>query len=194
MTNGLALAKVTQPVDPEGKGRIKVSFLGEGGIETDWIPMMTGFGGADYGSFFLPQQNDLAVVGFVAADTNQPCVLGFLWNGGIKPPVEKAKQADVRIIRTKQGKLLRFDDSGSGGIAIEDEKQNRVVIDTEANAISVESGGDVTISAKGTLTLKAAQVVVQQGEGAVKLSLTGEGAQLAGGESLKLSATMIDLN
>lgn len=191
---GLSLATITQAVDPKGQGRVKVRFLGEGQIESDWMPLMSGFAGPGYGEFFLPRAGNLALVGFVDADPNQPYVLGFLWNGGINPPVEKEQQADMRVIRTPGGKLLRLDDSASGGISITDEKENRVVIDTAGNAVSVESKGDLTIRAAGNLTLVGAMVTVQQTAGTVKLTLSGEGAQLAGGASVKLSAGMIDLN
>lgn len=194
IARGLSLATVTQPVDEKGWGRIKVRFLGDGQLESKWIPMISGFAGAGYGTFFLPKNGDLALVGYVDGDPSQPYVLGFLWNGGILPPVEKEQQADVRVIRTAQGKLLRFDDSKTSGITITDEKQNQVVIDTANNAVSVESKGDITIRAAGTLTLIGAQVVIQQTAGTVKLTLSEEGAQLAGGGSVKLSATMIDLN
>jgi len=192
---GLTLATVSQTDDPKGMGRIKVLFFLSGQhVESDWTPLMSGFAGPDTGAFFLPKAGDLALVGFGDADPNQPYVLGFLWDGKIKPPVEQAKQQDVRVIRTRQGKLISLDDSGSGGITITDEKQNRVVIDTANNAVSVESRGDLTVSAVGTLTIKAAQVVVQNTGGSAKLTLSDAGAQLNGGSSIKLSAAMIDLN
>lgn len=192
---GVMLATVSQTDDPKGMGRIKVMFPISGRqIESDWAPLMSWFAGPDRGAFYLPKAGDLALVAFGDADPNQPYILGFLWNGRIPPPVEKAKQQDVRMIRTAAGKLISIDDSGSGGITIADEKGNTVTIDTAGNAVSVESKGTLTITAAGTLTIKAAQVTVQNTAGSVKLALTDAGAEMTGGNSIRMSAAMIDLN
>ncbi|KQN26645.1 hypothetical protein ASE86_11265 [Sphingomonas sp. Leaf33] len=191
---GLALATVVDAVDPDGRGWVKVSFFGEGGIESDWIPLASSYAGNGYGSFFLPMTGDLAVVGFISANADQPCVLGFLWNGGIAPPVAKDKQAAVRVIRTRQGKLLRLDDSDSAVVTLSDERGNRVTIDSSKDLVTLESAGDLTIRATGTLTLSGGTVAVKQTAETAKLTLSAEGGTLAGGSSLKLSAAMIDLN
>jgi uncharacterized protein involved in type VI secretion and phage assembly len=163
---GVTLAEVSDANDPKGMGRIKVRFrvesaAGGGNDQSSWVPMMSPFAGDSHGAFFLPKNGDLAVVAFGNGDPSKPIVLGFLWNGALKPPVDQAQQMDVRTIRTVQGKTLTFDDSKNGRIIIADEKQNRIILDTANNAIAIESQGNLTITAKGTITITAAQVTIQ---------------------------------
>ena len=65
---------------------------------------------------------------------------------------------------------------------------------TTHNSIAVESSGDVTITAANTMTLKANQIVIQNTSGSVKLDLTMSSLQAMGGQSMKLSAAVIDIN
>lgn len=193
---GITLAQVSNTVDPQKAGRIKVRFMigGAPALESDWVPVMSFFAGAGSGAFFLPQVGDLAVVSFADGDPDMPFVLGFLWNGGIAPPGDHEKQQDQRVIRTKQGKRIEFDDSKQGSLTISDEKNNMVRFDTAKNAITVSSKGDITIEAAGKITLKGAEVVIQNTGGSVKLSLSAASMKVNGGQSMKLAATMIDLN
>lgn len=193
---GVTVARVEKTDDPLGLGRITVSFLVDGQrLESDWLQVMSGYAGPGYGAFFLPAQGQSALVAFADGEVDQPFVLGFLWNGGIKPPVEgAARQQNVRVIRTAKGKQLLLDDSESGQITLIDEKQNTIQIDTANQRIVVETKGDVTVTAGGTLTLKAAKVVLQNTAGSVKLELGLSGLQANGGQSMKLNAAMVEIN
>ncbi|MFC5743227.1 phage baseplate assembly protein V [Dyella tabacisoli] len=193
---GVTLAQVKQTNDPDGLGRITVNFQVAGAlIESDWLQVMSFYGGPGYGAFFLPSEGQSVLVAFAGGNINQPFVLGVLWNGGIKPPVDGVeRQQDVRVIKTRQGKQLIFDDSKEGQLTLIDEQQNKVQIDTVNKRIVVESKGDVSITAANVLTLKANQVVIQNTAGTVKLDLTAASLQANGGQSMKLSATMIEIN
>lgn len=193
---GVTLAQVKQTNDPDGLGCVTVLFQVDGKmLESDWLQVMSFYGGPDCGAFFLPKEGDCVLVAFADGDINKPFVLGFLWNGGIKPPVVgAARQQDVRVIKTRQGKQLIFDDSKEGQLTLIDEKQNKVQIDTANNRITVESAGDVNITAAKTMTLKANQVVIQNTSGSVKLDLSAASLQAQGGQNMKLTATMVEIN
>jgi len=194
---GVTPGTVSDTQDPAGLGRIRVEFILKGTkIESDWLQIMSFYAGPGYGAFFLPQKGDAVLLGFANGDASRAYVLGFLWNGAQQPPVEKAKQQDVRVIRTKSGKTIMFDDSqqGKGSIVIVDNNKNRIEIDTANNKISLSSEGDLDISAKGNVTIRGAQVTVQNTSGSVKATLASGTMQLQGGQSMKLCATMIDLN
>lgn len=194
---GVTPGTVSDTQDPAGLGRIRVEFILKGTkIESDWLQIMSFYAGPGYGAFFLPQKGDAVLLGFANGDASRAYVLGFLWNGAQKPPVEKAKQQDVRVIQTKSGKTIMFDDSqqGKGSIVIVDNNKNRIEINAANNKITLSSEGDLDISAKGNVTIRGAQVTVQNTSGSVKAALTSASMQLQGGQSMKLSATMIDLN
>ncbi|RAO78255.1 hypothetical protein CA260_10665 [Dyella jiangningensis] len=193
---GVMVAQVSRVDDPEGLGRVIVLLQGgDGPMESGWLPVMSFYGGPDGGAFFLPKEGDSVLVGFAAGDARQAFVLGFLWNGGIKPPIEDAaRHQEVRVIKTRQGKQLIFDDSKEGQLTLIDEHQNKVQIDSAKNHIAVESKGDVTITAANTMTLRANKLMLQNSSGTVRLELGANGLQAIGGASMKLSAAVIDLN
>lgn len=199
---GVTVAEVSNVDDPENLARVKVKLQLKGAeIETDWLQVMSFFAGKDHGAVFLPsagngdEPGDSALVAFADGNPNQPFVLGFLYNGVLKPPIETAEeQQNKRGIKTSSGKTLYIDDSEDGGISIADEKQNSIQINTKDNALALNSEGDMTITAKGNLTIKAAQITLQNTAGSVKIELTEESLTVTGGANLKMSATMIDLN
>ncbi|WP_186082236.1 phage baseplate assembly protein V [Burkholderia gladioli] len=193
---GVTLGKVADTRDPEGYGRVKLSFLLKGAeIESDWAQIASFFAGPNSGAFFLPQPGDAALIAFADGDASKPYVIGFLWNGAQKPPVPVDQQQDLRVIRTKGGKTITLDDSpNGGGVTIVDARQNRIRIDSATNAIELASEGDLSITAKGKLTITGAQVTLRNAAGSVKATLGQATLDVQGGQNLKLSATMIDLN
>ena len=193
---GVTLGAVSNIEDPKGLGRIKVKLRLKGQeVETDWAPIASLLAGPSYGAFMLPKLQDTALVAFADGDASQPFVLGFLWNGAQLPPVPQQQQANVRLLKTQRGKVLSFDDAPQGGkLTLSDEKQNRFEIDTDTNKLSIVSNGDLSITANGQLTLQAAGVTLRNTAGNVSAQLTAENMQLEGGASMRLQATMIDLN
>lgn len=197
-TLGVALGTVSDAKDPDGLGRVKVKYdlmqdpKGQP-IETDWLQIVSPFAHDAHGIFFLPEENASALLAFADGDPNKPYVLGFLWNGLYRPPIPRERQQDVRVIRTKSGKRIVFDDSeGGNDIEIVDEEGNSIFINTKDKSIQIESKGDLAIKAAGTLTLNAKEVVISTGD--VKAQMTATTMTLNGGENIKLSATSIDLN
>jgi uncharacterized protein involved in type VI secretion and phage assembly len=181
---GLALATVDNVDDPRSLGRIKVKFElkrdGNGNaIVSDWLQCASPFAGGDYGMFFQPQPGASALVAFSGSDPARAYIIGFLWNGKLRPPVEKAQQKDVRVIKTKGGKKITIDDSEAGGVRITDEKGNELQIDSENNGInikcnggtkislsndggvSIQSNSDVSISALGRMSIKAENISIE---------------------------------
>jgi uncharacterized protein involved in type VI secretion and phage assembly len=180
---------------PAGLGLVKVKFAQKGAeIESDWIQVMSFFGGAECGAFFQPRIGDSALLAFAGGDPSKPYVLGFLWNGVAKPPVEQDRQQEVCVLKTRSGKTIRIDDSdGSGAILITDQDGNSVGIDTANKALHIESKGDLQIKAAGKLTIGAAALELSTGDN-VKLAMSAASMSVKGGSSLELQATMIDLN
>jgi uncharacterized protein involved in type VI secretion and phage assembly len=196
---GVALATVDETNDPRGLGRIRVRFElkrdGEGHqVRSDWLQVASPFAGGQYGMFFLPQKGASALVAFSGSDPACAYVIGFLWNGQLKPPVEREQQADVRVIKTKNGKQITIDDSEGGGIKIIDEKNNVVHIDSEKNQIEMRcSGGTyVNLSNDGGVSVKATGNVSIQATGL--LSIGAEDVSIEAKSRMTLKAMDISLN
>lgn len=115
--------------------------------------------------FFLPEKNDEVLVAFEQGDITRPYVLGALWNGEDKPPESNSDgQNNVRLIKSRSGHSVRFDDTaGAEKIEIIDKSgENSVMIDTQSNSISIKSAQDVIIEApQGKISLRAKNVEVK---------------------------------
>jgi uncharacterized protein involved in type VI secretion and phage assembly len=151
---GLALGTVVDTADPEGWGRVRVSLSWlPGNPMSNWAPIASPLAGNDYGTWFIPEVGDEAVVGFDRGDVNYPFVLGFLWNGQATAPSTSVRE---RMIRSVNKHTIRFLDpsptagGNQGGIAIEDASGNSIVL----------TNTQVTIRSAGTLLLDAATVVI----------------------------------
>lgn len=170
---GVALALVTQNKDPEGLGRVKVRYPWHSKTaESDWTRIAGPMAGNGRGTMFLPEVGDEVLVVFEREDMRFPYVLGALWNGKEKPPESNANgKNDIRVIKTRKGHVLLFDDNSSKGrvelklndgkkLAIDDD--GITLDDGSGNRLAIDSkGGAMTIQAATKLTLKAPSISVE---------------------------------
>ena len=156
---GVVIGLVTDLSDPDGLGRIRVEFpwLSDDN-SSNWARVATALAGPKLGMFFQPEIGDEALVAFEMDDVNRPYIIGYLWNGSSKPPIDEPQQ---RMIQTVSGHKLIFDDtSGSEQITIEDKSGNTIVM--SADGITIESAADVTI--KGiNVTIEASAQLTAKG-------------------------------
>lgn len=148
----LVIGTVESTDDPEGWGRVQVSYpyLGSSS-RSAWAPIAAPMAGHDRGVWFAPLPGDEAVLGFDRGDVNWPIILGFLWNGQDTPPSTTTKE---RMIRSVNHHSIRFldstptDDGNRGGIVIEDASGNSIVM----------TNGKLTIHAANILELDAGTI------------------------------------
>jgi uncharacterized protein involved in type VI secretion and phage assembly len=152
---GVVLGTVTDTDDPMGWGRVKVDFPWlSSQTKSSWAPIASPMAGPDYGTWFVPEVGNEAVLAFERGDANHPIILGFLWNGLDTPPSTSTHE---RMIRSVNKHTIRFLDStptgggNQGGIAIEDAAGNSIVM----------TNTQVTIHAVGSLILDGATVVIK---------------------------------
>jgi phage protein D len=188
---GLVVGVVTDNQDPNGDGRVKVRFPSLSETHTsDWARVVSVGGGDQRGLEFVPEVDDEVLVGFELGDVHCPYVLGGLWNGQDAPPTRSDQliangHVQKRIIRSRTGHTITLDDADDGGVSIVDKNGNRVVLDSQSNALSIEVRGDATLRASGSLTLEA------QGH----LDIKGLGVKIDGqAASVDVSGTSVNLN
>jgi phage baseplate assembly protein V len=109
--------------------------------------MCNSYAGNDYGFYFVPQVGDEVLVAFIQGDMRLPVILGGLYNGQDKPPVEDPQ---LRCIKTPSGHQFIFVDapenSGSeGGVVIQDNHGN--IITMSNGKIAIKSVAVVEIDA-----------------------------------------------
>jgi uncharacterized protein involved in type VI secretion and phage assembly len=162
---------VTDNKDPSKLGRVKVKLPILSESETTfWVPIVMPGAGKNRGWFFIPEPEDEVLVIFEHGDLNRPLIIGSLWNGKDTPPSDnKNGKNDARMIKSRQGSKVTFDDSENPNIVIEDGTgKGKITLDTKNNKIIIEAiegdvcfqspTGDMTIIAKA-MELKATENV-----------------------------------
>lgn len=151
---GAYLAVVTSNSDGGGDSRyrVKVKFpwLNDG-EESQWARIAVPMAGDGRGTYFLPEVDDQVIVVFEHGDVRRPIVIGALWSNRQPPPERNGNgDNDIRVIKSKSGHRLIFDDTGGRErvILVDSTRKNKVVLDAADDSVTIESGeGDVEIKA-----------------------------------------------
>jgi phage baseplate assembly protein V len=187
MQRGVLIGIVSSLDDPEHLGRVKVRYPTRGDQESDWVRLVSAGAGKGRGFFSRPEENDQVVVVFEEGDPLKAYALGGVWSEADRPPQGdgKAKDNNWRFLRSRSGHVIKLDDTKDAErIEIVDKDgQRRVVLDAakkkiqvicdqgdvevtakagsvkvEAATIEIKATGNLTLDAKGALTLKGATV------------------------------------
>ncbi|GAB3158859.1 phage baseplate assembly protein V [Amycolatopsis sp. NPDC004378] len=145
---GVAPAEVVEnDGDDEGRVKVKYYWFDKGASISPWARVSQLHAGGGYGSVFVPEVGDEVLVAFFQGDMRQPYVLGGLYNGKKKPPTAHDDGRDQKIVRTKAGHRILFDD-----------KEKEITISTASGAtVVLKDSGEITVEAK-TVTVKASDV------------------------------------
>jgi uncharacterized protein involved in type VI secretion and phage assembly len=156
---GVVIGVVTNNQDPKDMGRVKVKFpwLSESG-ESNWARVASPMAGKERGLYCLPEVDDEVLVMFEHGSVERPYVVGALWNGKDAPPEKNSdKKNNKRLLKSRSGHVITLDDTeGAEKISIADKSgNNTLVFDTKANTVTLTSGKDLAIQAKGNISLSA---------------------------------------
>lgn len=172
-------ALVTDNVDPEGQGRVKISLpwspdTGGGRYDT-WARLATFMAGNNRGSWFIPDVDDEVLIVFEGGDPRRPYVIGSLWNGSDKPPetMDGAGKNFKKVLRSRNGVKMTLDDTdgreqfiletpGAQKLTLKDGPGAVEIVDSNGNSIKLETSG-ITITASAKVTINASQVAVSAG-------------------------------
>ena len=202
--NGLVVGIVIDLEDPEGIGRVLVKFPYLDNVQSTWARLVVLMAGDNRGTFFRPEVGDEVLVGFEHGEPRRPYILGGLWSRVDRhPEAGPAKENDLRLIRSRSGHVLRFDDtSGDEKIEILDKDgQRKVILDSAGRKIRIIcESGDVEVEAKaGTVKVEALQVEVKA-TSSIKLAAptievkADMNLKLDGGMNVEVKGGMIRLN
>lgn len=184
---------VVDNADPEQLGRLKVrvpSVLGED-VVTGWAMPCAPYGGdSGQGFLFIPEVDAGVWVEFEEGDLEFPIWVGTFWSkpGGEselpKPnDPDGAEQGSVqdpptrKIIKTKQGHTIQFEDADGEEMVILCEGKNGQVITMNREGIKVIDGAnsqEVTLDANGiTIVDKSGNQIRMESQGIVCEDLYG---------------------
>ena len=156
---GLTLAKVIDVEDPLQIGRVKLIYHTLGSeAPSDWVHVASISAAPDAGAWFMPEPDDVAVVGFIAGQMNQPIVLGFIWTGNGAPPAPSTKE---RVFKSRKGHALTLSDEAEDGILIEDAHGNKILMNKDG--ITIESSKEFKLKAGSTALIEASGEATMKG-------------------------------
>jgi phage protein D/phage baseplate assembly protein gpV len=212
---GVMVGKVVQNIDPLGLGRVQVTFPDlSDDHPSGWARIATLSAGGDesgsWGSYFLPDRDDEVLVAFEGGDLNHPVVIGALWNGQQRPPETNTGLNERRLLRTKSGMEIRFDElpqqerlvirdkagatielssaPDGRGITIRNTAEAVIRLDATQNEVTIAhaSGSTITLAADGSVSIVAAKdLAFKTDTGNLTLEATG---------TVTIKGTRIDLN
>lgn len=182
----VSVGKVVDIKDDKHLGRVQVELDNRAATDnTRWASVATLMAGPDRGTYFLPEVGDKVLVAFADGDIEQPYVVGTLWVEGQKPPRRNDPKNPVRQIKSRAGHTLTFDDTkNTGKVTIETKKGQKVVLDDEAEEVTVEdaNGNEIKTSKDGISV-----------ESDKRVRIKGKSVEIEADEGVDVSGSNVDL-
>ncbi|MCP3143392.1 phage baseplate assembly protein V [Pyxidicoccus xibeiensis] len=212
---GVAVALVTDNVDPGKQGRVKLRFPWlDDRTESTWCRVAYLNAGPGHGFIAVPEVGSEVLVAFEHGDMRRAYVLGALYNGVDAPPTDRQKndskdeklfqtRAGHRVLlrdtdgdtlvelKTKDGQTLTLrDDGASGGASVIARTQGGhelALHDKEQKAVLTTSGGHTLELDDGGTT------VTLSTSGGFSVKLDAGGVITLKGSKLKVDASQVEL-
>lgn len=155
-----------------GRVEVRFPFLGEAGKDVRALATLcTPYADDGQGFQMIPAEKSQVVVAFEAGDLRRPYILGACWNGKEAQPDTPVADNNKRLIKTREGSLLEFDDTkGSPKVTLSMKSGHKVVMDDAANTVTIahkngstiefQASGDVALTATGRFVVTATSVQV----------------------------------
>jgi phage baseplate assembly protein gpV len=183
---GVYPALVTDIVDPDGQGRVKVKLtwaVDNGGEEYGaWARLATLMGGNNRGSWFIPEVNDEVLICFEAGDARRPYVIGALWNGQDTPPETMDKEGlnNAKVLRSRSGIKITLDDAeGKEMLTLETPRGQKVTLKDEPASVTIETMGGQKVTLQDEPALLTLETAIGQ-----KVTMMGEPPSMTLSDSL----------
>lgn len=141
------LGIVTRIDDPDSLGRVRVTLPTFGGVESDWLNVLTFGAGAGKGLMILPDVDDHVLVLLTHGDPGQGIVLGGLYGAAGSPDPGISDDAVRRFtLLTPGGQRVRLDDDQQ---SIRLENSDGSILELASDRVHLLSATDLLIEAPG---------------------------------------------
>jgi uncharacterized protein involved in type VI secretion and phage assembly len=183
---GVTPATVTENIDAEGQGRIKVTFPWVPDVAV-WARTCAPVAGDGAGIWAIPQIGDEVLVAFGNGDITQPYVLGGLWSMRSHPPAPLPTDSQTkRMIKTPLGHAITLADVPPA-ITVEHSLGHKIEITATGIKISTAGGAaSIELTTEGAIKIKGTTTV---DVGGPAITIAGDvSAKVTGQASVELSA------
>lgn len=176
--------------------------MGDGAYELQYLSMsqnapsaparvMVPTAGNKRGSYAMPEVGDEVVVAFDGGDTNNPIILGALWNDDSKTP-EQAKPSDENNLRTfvsRSGHEVTFDDTSAAEqvricsksghkIVLDDKPPGKITITSPKGALIEVDEATMTLTIRSTTAIKIETAALTLAAGSVSMGPPAPGSAI----------------
>lgn len=205
------IAKVTDNKDEEGLNRVKITAQLKEETVSFWVPYLSASAGNGIGFTSLPDIDDQVVVLAFGNNRDTQIILGSFWNENSNPP-ESGENSDadlnndgnnsLNFFKSRAENLFIFDDTdgkekiqiiAAGG-------KSRIELDNENELINMETDKDMSINAKGSITIEAEEEISFKAKKAYNIECEDFGvkakkdAQIESTKDMTLKGSGIALN
>lgn len=207
---------VLAPSDDTQKGsvRVKVKTMRDQKDTFDSVPVLTGYGGGDYGAFFLPEEGDIVRLTFLGGDFRHPVVTGCRFPADSKLVGDSyQKDNHDKQLKVKNGSRIAFlGEKGKEKIEISGPKKMKWQLDEEneqivfgdsggKNRMALDSkGGKAQITSENTIELKCGKSSLElKKDGTVtlkcnQLTLEAQNVKIKGKTKIEIDGQQLTLS
>lgn len=151
--HSIVVATVTKRYDQLARVKVRFPWMDEK-QESDWIAVAAPMAGKERGVFFMPEEDDQVLVAYSHSHVEPSYVIGAVWSDVQKPPAsDRAK----RTIKSASGHTITLDDTKDAEMMsiVDKSGKNKIVLDAKHNKLTIECGGDLTITADGKISIES---------------------------------------
>lgn len=210
--HGMQIGVVTKLApDPGNEFRIQITLpIIDDASDGIWARVALQDAGNNRSAFFLPEVGDEVIVGFINDDPRDAIVLGALHSSSKPSPFTAADENHQKGWWTRSGMKIVFDDDDNNRnltietpdgkkitiddtndvLQLEDQHGNRLVMD--ANGITIESAGTLSITAQQDITIEGMNITNTansnfKSEGATRAEITSTAEVVINGGVVRIN-------
>lgn len=177
---GLQVGVVKQiDQDKDGEFRVMVKLpVMQSDSDGVWARLCHLYATNGAGAFFMPEENDEVIIGFLNEDPRYPVIVGMVYSSKNAPAYTPDKKNPMKAIVTKNKLKIEFDDEnkvinfqtpGNNIITISDKDKSITITDQNSNKIEMTNSG-ITISSPKDVNIKATGKIVMNATNTVEVT------------------------
>jgi len=194
--NSFVQGVVTENNDKKFPGMVKVEFTAweKGKNIYQWIPVLSQYGGKEWGSYIIPEIKDIVIVGFINGSSDKPFILGSLYPEGSEIVSKSFDEKNLKkCIKTKGGIDISIsDEDKKQAVKLVTPKEMTIDVSDETETIKISDKGNknsITINCKDGKMILSADTSIEIKCGKSSIELNGKsGAVEIECNSLKINA------